>query len=36
VPATSTTKWTVQLKKGSYRFLCDAHPSIMHGVLEVT
>jgi plastocyanin len=36
VPAVSTTKWTVKLKKGTYRFVCDPHKTIMHGVLKVT
>jgi plastocyanin len=36
VPATGTTKWTVKLKKGTYRFVCDPHSAIMHGVLKVT
>jgi plastocyanin len=36
VPGTGTTKWTVKLKKGTYRFVCDPHNTIMHGVLNVT
>jgi len=36
VPGTGTTKWTVKLKKGTYRFVCDPHRTIMHGVLKVT
>jgi plastocyanin len=36
VPATGTTKWTVKLKKGTYRFVCDPHIAIMHGILKVT
>jgi plastocyanin len=36
VPAVSTTKWTVKLKKGTYHFVCDPHKTIMHGVLKVT
>ena len=36
VPGTGTTKWTVRLKKGTYRFVCDPHRTIMHGVLKVT
>ena len=36
VSGTGTTKWTVKLKKGTYRFVCDPHSSIMHGVLTVT
>jgi plastocyanin len=36
VPAVGTTKWKVKLKKGTYRFVCDPHITIMHGVLKVT
>jgi plastocyanin len=36
VAAVSTTKWTVKLKKGTYKFVCDPHKTIMHGVLKVT
>ena len=36
VTGTGTTKWTVQLKKGTYHFQCDPHHPIMHGVLKVT
>lgn len=36
VPGTGTTKWTVNLKKGTYHFVCDPHHTIMHGVLTVT
>ena len=36
VTGTGTTKWTVKLKKGTYRFVCDPHHTIMHGVLNVT
>ena len=36
VPAVGTTKWTVKLKKGTYRFVCDPHVAIMHGILKVT
>jgi plastocyanin len=36
VTGTGTTKWTVKLKKGTYRFACDPHRTIMHGVLKVT
>jgi plastocyanin len=36
VSGTGTTKWTVKLKKGTYRFVCDPHRTIMHGVLRVT
>jgi plastocyanin len=36
VSGTGTTRWTVKLKKGTYRFVCDPHRTIMHGVLTVT
>ena len=36
VPVVGTTKWTLTLKKGTYRFACDPHHPIMHGVLKVT
>jgi plastocyanin len=36
VTGTGTTKWTVNLKKGTYHFVCDPHRTIMHGVLNVT
>ena len=28
--------WTVRLKKGSYRFFCDPHATIMKGSFRVT
>ena len=31
-----TTTWKVTLKKGAYRFVCDPHAAIMHGILKVT
>ena len=36
VPAIGTTRWTVKLKRGIYRFLCDPHAAIMKGRLKVT
>jgi len=36
VAGTSTTKWTVRLKKGTHHFVCDPHQTIMHGVLNVS
>lgn len=36
VAAVGTTTWTVKLKKGTYKFVCDPHASIMRGVLRVT
>ena len=36
VPWVGTKTWTVTLKKGTYRFVCDPHATIMKGVLRVT
>ncbi|HEX3807663.1 MAG TPA: cupredoxin domain-containing protein [Gaiellaceae bacterium] len=36
VTATGTFTWKVTLKKGTYKFVCDPHKTIMHGVLKVT
>jgi plastocyanin len=36
VPAVGTTKWTLKLKKGTYKFVCDPHAAIMRGTLKVT
>jgi len=36
VAAVKTYTWKVKLKKGTYRFVCDPHASIMKGVLKVT
>ena len=36
VKAVGTTTWTVKLKKGTYKFVCDPHRTIMRGVLRVT
>jgi plastocyanin len=35
-PWVGTKTWTVTLKKGTYRFVCDPHATIMKGVLRVT
>lgn len=35
-PWVGTKTWTVTLKKGVYRFVCDPHATIMKGVLRVT
>ena len=35
-PWIGTKKWTVKLKKGTYRFVCDPHATSMKGVLRVT
>jgi plastocyanin len=31
-----TATWTVTLKKGTYKFVCDPHAAIMKGTLTVT
>lgn len=36
VAAVKTVVWTVTLKKGTYRFICDPHATTMKGVLKVT
>lgn len=36
VNAVKTYTWTVTLKKGTYRFVCDPHASFMKGILKVT
>jgi plastocyanin len=36
VAAVKTYKWTVTLKKGTYKFVCDPHATIMKGTLKVT
>jgi plastocyanin len=36
VPKTGTSTWTVTLKKGTYRFVCDPHASTMKGSFKVT
>ena len=36
VRAVGTTIWTVKLKKGTYKFVCDPHVAVMRGVLKVT
>jgi plastocyanin len=36
VPAVKTYTWTVKLKRGTYKFVCDPHRTIMHGILTVT
>jgi plastocyanin len=36
VAAAKTSTWKITLKRGTYRFTCDVHASIMHGVLRVT
>ena len=36
VGAQGTFTWTVTLKKGTYKFICDPHASIMKGSFKVT
>ena len=37
VGGTRTETWrSVKLKKGTYKFVCDPHAAIMHGLLKVT
>jgi plastocyanin len=36
VAAVKTYTWTVKLKRGTYKFICDPHASIMKGTLKVT
>jgi plastocyanin len=36
VTAKGTFTWTVTLKKGTYKFLCDPHAAIMKGSFKVT
>jgi plastocyanin len=35
VAAVRTYVWTVTLRRGTYRFICDPHATIMKGVLRV-
>jgi plastocyanin len=36
VTAVSTTTWKLTLKKGTYKYVCDPHLTIMHGAFTVT
>jgi plastocyanin len=36
VSAVKTYTWKVTLKKGTYKFVCDPHRTIMKGTLKVT
>jgi plastocyanin len=36
VGATGASTWKVTLKKGTYKFVCDPHASIMKGSFKVT
>jgi plastocyanin len=33
---TGTVRWTVTLKKGTYKFICDPHALVMKGSFKVT
>jgi len=35
ISGTGKKTFTVTLQKGTYKFVCDAHPSVMHGTLTV-
>ncbi len=35
VPSTGNTTWNVTLKKGTYRYVCDPHASLMKGSFTV-
>ena len=36
ISATGTTTFTATLQKGTYKCVCNAHPSVMHGTLTVS
>jgi len=36
VSAVSNVSWTVTLKKGTYKYVCDPHKTIMHGSFTVS
>ena len=36
VPAKGTSIWKVTLRKGTYRYLCDPHASLMKGSFKVS
>jgi plastocyanin len=36
VGGTGSKTWTVKLKKGTYKYVCDPHVSIMHGSFKVS
>ena len=36
VTAVKTYTWKVTLKKGTYKYVCDPHVTIMHGSFKVT
>ena len=36
VAGTGSSTWTVKLSKGTYKYVCDPHKTIMHGSFTVT
>ena len=36
VAAVGNVTWTLTLKRGTYRFVCDPHAGLIKGVLKVT
>ena len=36
ISGTGTKTWTVRLKKGTYKYVCDPHAPIMHGSFKVS
>ncbi len=36
VAGTGSTTWTLTLKNGTYKYVCDPHKTIMHGSFKVT
>ncbi len=36
VGKTGTFTWKLKLKKGTYKYICDPHASLMHGSFKVT
>ena len=36
VSGTGNQTWTVTLKAGTYKYICDPHKAIMHGSFKVT
>jgi plastocyanin len=36
VGGTGNKTWTLTLKKGTYKYICDPHKAIMHGSFKVT
>ncbi len=36
VGGTGSSTWTLKLKEGTYKYICDPHATIMHGSFKVT